>query len=164
MRANGSWPERSNLQASTNPVEKEDNMVVSKQSRAACPPPLLTPAADGSSVGTRRQTMIFSPHEHFDNAPVAPEHIDVRPLAAAMGAEIANVDCANVGDAAFAEIEAALFRHKMIYFRGQQHMTHADQSAFSRRFGAFAEDAYTPAVPPFPPLHPPTTQSELRPP
>jgi taurine dioxygenase len=65
----------------------------------------------------------------------ANEHIDVRPLAAAMGAEIAGVDCANVSDAAFAEIEAALFRHKMIYFRGQQRMTHGDQSAFSRRFG-----------------------------
>ncbi len=64
--------------------------------------------------------MIFSPHEHFDNAAAANRHIDVRPLAAAMGAEIAEVDCANVSDAAFAEIEAALFRHKMIYFRGQR--------------------------------------------
>src|SRR5499427_1962601 len=79
--ANRSWPERSNHQDATNPVEKEHNMVVSKQSLAARRPPLLTPAADGSSV-TRRQTMIFSPHEHFDNAPVANEHIDVRPLAA----------------------------------------------------------------------------------
>ena len=35
--------------------------------------------------------MIFSPHEHFDNAAVANEHIDARPLAAAMGAEIARV-------------------------------------------------------------------------
>ena len=136
-------------------------MVVSKQSLAACRPPLLTPAADGSSV-TRRQTMIFSPHEHFDNAPVANEHIDVRPLAAAMGAEIANVDCANVDAAAFAEIEAALFRHKMIYFRGQRHMTHADQSAFSRRFGAFAEDAYTRGVPGFPEVQPLIKEADER--
>jgi taurine dioxygenase len=85
--------------------------------------------------------MIFSTHEHFDNAAIANQHIDVRPLAAAMGAEIAGVDCANVSDDAFTEIEAALFRHKMIYFRGQQRMTHGDQSAFSRRFDPFAEDA-----------------------
>jgi alpha-ketoglutarate-dependent taurine dioxygenase len=98
--------------------------------------------------------MIFSTHEHFDNAAIANEHIDVRPLAAAMGAEIAEVDCANVSDAAFAEIEAALFRHKMIYFRGQQRMTHGDQSAFSRRFGPFAEDAYTQGVPGFPEVQP----------
>ena len=29
--------------------------------------------------------MIFSTHEHFDNAALANEHIEVRPLAAAMG-------------------------------------------------------------------------------
>ncbi len=106
--------------------------------------------------------MIFSPHEHFDNAPAANEHIDVRPLAAAMGAEIAGVDCANVGDAAFAEIEAALFRHKMIYFRGQQRMTHGDQSAFSRRFGPFAEDAYTRGVAGFPEVQPVIKEADER--
>ena len=106
--------------------------------------------------------MIFSPHEHFDNAAVANRHIEVRPLAAAMGAEIARVDCANVSDAAFAEIEAALFRHKMIYFRGQAHMTHADQSAFSRRFGPFAEDAYTRGVPGFPEVQPLIKEADER--
>jgi len=106
--------------------------------------------------------MIFSTHEHFDNAATANEHIDVRPLAAAMGAEIAGVDCANVGDAAFGEIERALFRHKMIYFRGQQHMTHADQSAFSRRFGPFAEDAYTKGVPGFPEVQPLIKEADER--
>jgi alpha-ketoglutarate-dependent taurine dioxygenase len=106
--------------------------------------------------------MIFSPHEHFDNAPVANRHIEVRPLAAAMGAEIAGVDCTNVSDAAFAEIEAALFRHKMIYFRGQQRMTHADQSAFSRRFGPFAEDAYTKGVPGFPEVQPLIKEADER--
>jgi hypothetical protein len=106
--------------------------------------------------------MIFSTHEHFDNAAAANEHIDVRPVAAAMGAEIAGVDCANVGDAAFAEIEAALFRHKMIYFRGQQRMTHGDQSAFSRRFGAFAEDAHTKGVPGFPEVQPLIKEADER--
>jgi taurine dioxygenase len=106
--------------------------------------------------------MIFSIHEHFDNAATENEHIDVRPLAAAMGAEIAGVDCATVGDAAFVEIERALFRHKMIYFRGQQHMTHADQSAFSRRFGPFAEDAYTKGVPGFPEVQPLIKEADER--
>ncbi len=98
--------------------------------------------------------MIGFPHQHFDNSAAPAQHIDVRPLAAAMGAEILGVDCANVSDAAFAEIEAALFRHKMIFFRNQQHMTHGDQSAFSRRFGPFAEDAYTAGVPGFPEVQP----------
>ena len=36
----------------------------------------------------------------------------------------------------------------MIYFRGQQ-IGHAEHHAFSRRFGAFAEDAYTDGMPGF---------------
>jgi taurine dioxygenase len=98
--------------------------------------------------------MIGTPHEQFDNAAAPARHIGVRPIAAAMGAEIVGVDCATVSDEAFAEIEAALFRHKMIFFRNQHHMTHGDQSAFSRRFGPFAEDAYTSGVAGFPEVQP----------
>jgi alpha-ketoglutarate-dependent taurine dioxygenase len=105
---------------------------------------------------------IAAPHEHFDNAPVPACYIDVHPLAAAMGAEIRGVDCADVDDATFAEIEAALFRHKMIFFRDQQHMTHADQSAFSRRFGSFAEDAYTEGVAGFAEVQPVIKEAEHR--
>jgi alpha-ketoglutarate-dependent taurine dioxygenase len=97
---------------------------------------------------------ISTPHGHFDNAPLATQHIEIRPLAAAMGAEICNVDCRAISDEAFAEIEAALFRHKMIYFRNQQAMTHSDQAAFSARFGPFAEDAYTDGVPGHPEVQP----------
>lgn len=104
--------------------------------------------------------MIGTPHEHFDNSAVPAKHIEVRPLAAAMGAEIVGVDCATVSDQAFAEIEAALFRHKMIFFRNQQKMTHGDQSAFSRRFGPFAEDAYTQGVPGFPEVQPLIKEAE----
>ena len=62
-----------------------------------------------------------------------------------MGAEIKRVQLSALTDAQFAEIEHALFRHKMIYFRDQD-ITHADQEAFSLRFGDFAEDAYTKGV------------------
>ncbi len=58
------------------------------------------------------------------------------------------VDIAHVTDEQFAEIEHALFRHKMIYFCNQR-IGHAEQHAFSRRFGDFAEDAYTDGVPGF---------------
>ncbi len=108
--------------------------------------------------------MTLSPHAfgQFDNHASANDHIMVKPLAAAMGAEICGVDCTNVTDAQFAEIEAALFRHKMIYFRGQEHMTHADQSAFSQLFGSFAEDAYTQGVPGFPEVQPVTKEADER--
>jgi taurine dioxygenase len=91
-------------------------------------------------------SLTLHPTGGFSNRAADNRHIEVRPLAAAMGAEICGVSLADLSDEAFAEIEAALFRHKMIYFRDQQ-ITHADQEAFSRRFGPFAEDAYTAGVP-----------------
>jgi alpha-ketoglutarate-dependent taurine dioxygenase len=89
--------------------------------------------------------MLLHPHEGFDNAAAPYRHIEAVPLAAAMGAEIRGVDVADVGDAAFAEIEHALFRHKMIFFRAQR-IGDAEHKHFSRRFGPFAEDAYTVGV------------------
>jgi alpha-ketoglutarate-dependent taurine dioxygenase len=90
--------------------------------------------------------MLVHPTQGFANQPADNRHIEVRPLAAAMGAEIRGVSIPELSDEAFAEVRAALFRHKMIYFRGQA-ISHADQAAFSRRFGPFAEDAYTEGVP-----------------
>lgn len=89
--------------------------------------------------------MLIHPYGHFDNAARAYAHIEARPLAAAMGAEIGGVDLIRLTDEAFGEIRDALFRHKMIYFRGQA-LDHAGQEAFTARFGSFAEDAYTDGV------------------
>jgi taurine dioxygenase len=89
----------------------------------------------------------------FANQAAETRHIEVRPLAAAMGAEICGVSIADLSDAAFEEVRAALFRHKMICFRDQT-ITHAEQEAFSRRFGPFAEDAYTQGVSGHPAVQP----------
>ena len=97
--------------------------------------------------------MLVHPTGRFDNHALPARHIAVRPLAAAMGAEIEGVSLADLSDEAFAEVRSALFRHKMIYFRGQR-ITHAEQSAFSARFGPFAEDAYTQGVAGHPEVQP----------
>jgi alpha-ketoglutarate-dependent taurine dioxygenase len=89
--------------------------------------------------------LIIHPTGRFDNKAVRYEHIVVEELAAAMGAEVKGVDLARLTDAQFAEIEHALFRHKMIFFRDQQ-ISHADHESFSLRFGEFADDAYTKGV------------------
>lgn len=89
--------------------------------------------------------MIIHPFGQFDNHAVGYRHIEALPLSAAMGAEIVGVDLTAMTDEQFAEVEAALFRHKMIFFRDQD-ITHAQQEAFSGRFGPFAEDAYTKGV------------------
>src|SRR5690349_10414183 len=96
--------------------------------------------------GGEGNSMIVHPTGKFDNRPAGNRTIEVRPLAAAMGAEIRGVRLNALSDEQFGEIRAALFRHKMIYFRDQE-ITHGDQEAFSRRFGPFAEDAYTKGVP-----------------
>ena len=97
--------------------------------------------------------MRLHPTGKFDNHAAAYQHIEVRPLAASMGAEICNLQAAEVTDAQFAEVRHALFRHKMIYLRGQR-LTHETHEAFSLRFGAFAEDAYTQGVPGHRNVHP----------
>lgn len=81
----------------------------------------------------------------FDNAAGKYQQITVIPLAAAMGAEIQDVDLKTLSDQQFQEIEDALFRHKMIFFR-DQNIDHQHHEAFARRFGNFAEDAYTQGV------------------
>jgi alpha-ketoglutarate-dependent taurine dioxygenase len=97
--------------------------------------------------------VIIHPTGQFDNHAVPAAHIEVKPLAAAMGAEVCGVDLRALTDAEFAEVEAALYRHKMIFIR-QQRIDHADHEAFSLRFGPFAEDAYTEGVPGHRNVHP----------
>lgn len=113
-------------------------------------------AAPASTLGwaaCEGSKMIVHPTGKFDNSAAAYRHITAHPLAAAMGAEIRGVDIAALTDAQFEEVRAALFRHKMVFLRGQK-ITHADQEAFSRRFGPFAEDAYTKGVPGHPDVQP----------
>jgi alpha-ketoglutarate-dependent taurine dioxygenase len=97
--------------------------------------------------------MRLHPTGKFDNHAAQYQHIQVRPLGAAMGAEICNVQAAEVTDTQFEEIRHALFRHKMIYFRGQR-LSHESHEAFSLRFGPVAEDAYTQGVPGHRNVHP----------
>ena len=61
--------------------------------------------------------------------------IDVRPVSGHIGAEIHGVDLReDLDDAIVAEIRAALHRWKVVFFR-DQHLDHAQQVAFGRRFG-----------------------------
>ena len=61
--------------------------------------------------------------------------IEIVPCDAPVGAEIRGVDLAKgLEDATFAEIDAALSEHAVIFLR-DQHITPEQQVAFSRRFG-----------------------------
>ncbi|MEV0062573.1 TauD/TfdA family dioxygenase [Nocardia sp. NPDC050718] len=62
--------------------------------------------------------------------------LEITPVAGHIGAEVAGVDLrTELTDAQVAELTAALHRHKVLFFRDQE-IGHAEQIAFSRRFGA----------------------------
>ena len=87
----------------------------------------------------------LSPSGDFENAGRDYAHIVAKPLASAMGAEVL-ADLRDLSDAAFAELQDALWRHKMVYVRAQN-LSHAEHEAFARRWGEFATDAYTQGMP-----------------
>lgn len=97
--------------------------------------------------------MRLHPTGKFDNHAAPYRHIEARPLAAALGAEIRAVRLTELSAPQFEEIRHALFRHKMIFFRGQK-LSHAEHESFSLRFGPFAEDAYTQGLPGHRNVHP----------
>ncbi len=88
---------------------------------------------------------IVHPTGLFDNSPRDYKHITAVPLAAAMGAEIIGVDLSNVSNETFAEIENAIYRHKLIFFR-DQNITFTDHENLTLKIGEFGTDAYTKGV------------------
>lgn len=105
--------------------------------------------------------MKLHPTTGFDNSARNYKHITVLPIAAAMGAEIRGVQISDLSDKQFAEIEDALYRHKMIFFRGQN-ISHADQEGFTSRFGDFGIDAYTTGVKGHPNVQPVIKEADTR--
>jgi alpha-ketoglutarate-dependent taurine dioxygenase len=103
----------------------------------------------------------ITPSGGFDNHPCAYDHIEARPLAAAMGAEIVGVQARELSDEAFAELCDALYRHKMIFLCGQA-LSHEDHACFSLRFGPFGKDAYTKGVEGFPGVQPVIKDADVR--
>lgn len=103
----------------------------------------------------------LSPSGPFDNGARTYAEIKARPIASAMGAEIIAPRLPELSAAGLAELEDALWRHKMVYLRGQ-HLTHAEHEAFAARWGAFAPDAYTQGVPGHPNVQPVIKEADAR--
>ena len=61
-------------------------------------------------------------------------HIDVHPIAGALGAEVSGVDLASAGEAALREVHEAFLRHQVLFFRGQR-LSVGQQKAFAEQFG-----------------------------
>lgn len=90
-------------------------------------------------------TSIVHPTGKFDNSPRDYQYIKVVPLASAMGAKIEGVDLSNASEEVMNEVEDALYRHKLIYFRDQD-ISFTDHENLALHFGEFGTDAYTKGV------------------
>lgn len=64
---------------------------------------------------------------------MAYQHIEVRPISGALGAEIHNVDLAELNDDIFGEIFTAFLENQVIFFR-DQNISPSEQVAFAARF------------------------------
>ncbi|HZF45354.1 MAG TPA: TauD/TfdA family dioxygenase, partial [Sphingomonadaceae bacterium] len=72
----------------------------------------------------------------YPNAKDPSSPLDIVPLTGRIGAEIRGVVLSGDLDAAAVQaIEAALVRHKVIFFRGQEHLDNAEHEAFTSLFG-----------------------------
>ena len=70
----------------------------------------------------------------------------VRPLAGRIGAEVLDLALsASLDDPTIAAIEAALLQHKVLFFRGQDHLDDAAHQAFGARFGKTVAHPTVPA-------------------
>jgi alpha-ketoglutarate-dependent taurine dioxygenase len=64
------------------------------------------------------------------------DHIEVTQVGGLIGAVVGGIRVGGeVPPAAFAELRAALLRHRVVFLRDQQHATDSDQLAFARLFG-----------------------------
>lgn len=65
--------------------------------------------------------------------------IEVRPLTPNIGAEIRGVEVSHrLPDAVIAQIKAALYRHKVVFLRGQEHLGKEGEIRFAERLGPLA--------------------------
>lgn len=81
----------------------------------------------------------------YTNAKDPGSPLDIVPVTGTIGAEIRGVQLSGDLDAATVQaIDAALVRHKVIFFRGQDHLSDAEHEAFA---GLFGDPVAHPTVP-----------------
>ncbi|PVX71104.1 TauD/TfdA dioxygenase family protein [Paraburkholderia unamae] len=81
------------------------------------------------------------------SAPHTETTLDLHRVAGHIGARIDGVRLhADLDPATFDAINASLLRHKVLFFRGQQHLDDAAQEAFARRFGVTVAHPTVPSV------------------
>ena len=75
--------------------------------------------------------------------------LSVRPLTAALGAEVLGVDLASIDDTGLAELRKLWLDYKVLFFR-DQHLTVGEHVAFGRRLGELELHPFAPELPEHP--------------
>ena len=93
------------------------------------------------------QAARLSPSEETIGQRTAQQALDVRRVAGRIGAEVRGVRLSGSIDThTFDAIHAALLEHKVLFFRGQQHLDDTEQEAFARRYGKTVAHPTVPSV------------------
>ncbi|UDL07067.1 TauD/TfdA dioxygenase family protein [Marinobacter sp. CA1] len=90
-------------------------------------------------------SMLIAPNAETNSVKRDYQHIQVKPYASALGAEIFGVDLANLTDEQTQEIKWALADHSVVFFR-EQDLSIEDQERFSLRFGEFGYDPFVDGI------------------
>jgi alpha-ketoglutarate-dependent taurine dioxygenase len=76
----------------------------------------------------------------------ATAELDIAPVSGRIGAEVRGLRLSgSLPAATFAAIKQALYRQKVLFFRGQQHLDDAGQQAFGRLFGELVDHPTVPS-------------------
>jgi alpha-ketoglutarate-dependent sulfate ester dioxygenase len=80
------------------------------------------------------------------SADAAPAPFELQALAGKLGAEVRGLRLSGeLAPATFAALKQALLRHKVLFFKGQQHLDDAAHQAFARLFGPLVEHPTVPS-------------------
>ena len=84
---------------------------------------------------------------HLSNpADAAASGLQIEPLAGRIGAAVFGVQLGgDLSPTLFAQIKAALLKHRVLFFRGQQHLSDSSHQAFGRLFGEIEPHPTVPA-------------------
>ena len=81
------------------------------------------------------------------SAPELSSALDITPLAGRVGAQVQGVRLSGqLAPETFAYIHQALLQHKVLFFRGQQHLDDAEHQAFAQRWGDIVQHPTVPSL------------------
>jgi len=81
------------------------------------------------------------------DTPPLQQTLDITPVAGRIGAEVRGLRLSgDLSGESFAAVKQALLKHKVLFFRGQQHLDDASQQAFARLWGPLVEHPTVPSL------------------